>query len=40
MIKNLYEGNVLGKIPDRHFNRMMKEYDDEQQELEAKVAEL
>lgn len=40
LIKNLYEGNVLGKIPDRHFNRMMKEYDDEQQELEAKVAEL
>lgn len=40
LIKNLYEGNVLGKIPDRHFNRMMKEYDDEQQELEEKVSEL
>ena len=40
LIKNLYEGNVLGKIPDRHFNRMMKEYDDEQQELEEKVSEM
>ena len=40
LIKNLYEGNVSGKIPDRHFERMMKEYDAEQQELEAKVEEM
>lgn len=39
-IKKLYEGNVSGKIPDRQFEKLMANYDREQQELEAKVAEL
>ena len=39
-IKKLYEGNATGKIPDRQFEKLIVEYDSEQQTLEAKVAEL
>lgn len=40
LIKKLYEGNAMGKIPDRHFSRLLEEYDSELNELEARVAEL
>lgn len=36
-IKKLYEGNASGKIPDRQFEKLMAQYDTEQQELEASV---
>ena len=39
-IKKLYEGNASGKIPDRQFEKLMVQYDTEQQELEARVAEI
>lgn len=39
-IKKLYEGNASGKIPDRQFEKLMVQYDTEQQELEAKIAEI
>lgn len=39
LVKKLYEGNATGKIPDRHFNRLLAEYDEEQAELEASIAE-
>ena len=40
LIKKLYEGNASGKIPDKHFERMLAEYDEEQTSLEEKIAEL
>ncbi|MDR0325125.1 MAG: recombinase family protein [Oscillospiraceae bacterium] len=40
LIRKLYEGNAEGKIPDKHFGRMLAEYDEEQTVLEAKIAEL
>ena len=40
LIKKLYEGNATGKIPDKHFNRLLKEYDTEQNALEQEAAEL
>ena len=40
LIKKLYEGNATGKIPDKHFSRLLAEYDEEQTELEAAIAEL
>lgn len=40
LIRKLYEGNVTGKIPDKHFERMLAEYDREQTELETEMAEL
>lgn len=27
LIKKLYEGNATGKIPDKHINRLLVEYD-------------
>jgi len=39
LVKKLYEGNATGKIPDRHFTRLLAEYDEEQAELEASLAE-
>ena len=39
-IRKLYEGNATGKIPDRQFERLMVDYDREQQQLEARIAEL
>ena len=38
--KKLYEGNATGKIPDKHFNRLLVEYDTEQSELELEAAGL
>ena len=40
LIRKLYEGNATGKIPDKHFNRLMVEYDTEQNALEQESAEL
>lgn len=39
-IKRLYEGNASGKIPDRQFEKLMAQYDSEQQELEKRVKEI
>lgn len=39
-IKRLYEGNASGKIPDRQFEKLMAQYDSEQQELEEQVKEI
>ena len=40
LIKKLYEGNASGKIPDKHFNRLLVEYDSEQSALEQEAAGL
>ena len=40
LIKKLYEGNATGRIPDKHFDRMLAEYDAEQSSLEQEVSEL
>lgn len=37
LIKKLYEDNASGKIPDKHFSRMLSEYDREQSNLEQEV---
>ena len=39
-IKRLYEGKASGKIPDRQFEKLMAQYDSEQQELEERVKEI
>lgn len=39
-IKRLYEGNASGKIPDRQFEKLMAQYDSEQQELEEREKEI
>jgi DNA invertase Pin-like site-specific DNA recombinase len=40
LVKKLYEANATGKINDRHFDRMMAEYDEEQAGLEAAMTDL
>lgn len=40
LIKRLYEGNATGKIPDKHFDRLLVEYDAEQSALEKEAEEL
>lgn len=40
LIKKLYEGNATGRIPDKHFDRMLADYDREQSGLEQAVSEL
>lgn len=40
LIKKLYNRNATGKIPDKHFNRLLVEYDTGQSALEQEVAEL
>jgi len=40
LIKKLYERNATGKIPDKHFNRLLVEYDTEQSALEQEDAGL
>lgn len=40
LIKKLYEGNATGKIPDRHFARLLADYDSELSTLEARTEEL
>ena len=39
LVKKLYEGNATGKIPDKHFTRLLAEYDEEQTGLETPIAE-
>ena len=39
LVKKLYEGNATGKIPDKHFTRLLAEYDGEQTALEASMTE-
>ena len=40
LIKKLYEGNATGKIPDKHFSRLLADYDSELSNLEARTEEL
>ncbi len=40
LIKGLYENYTMGRLPERQFNRLMKEYDTEQEGLEQRIAEL
>ncbi len=37
--KRAGEGNATGKIPDRHFTRLLAEYDEEQAGLETSITE-
>ncbi len=38
LVKKLYEANATGKLPDKHFSRLLAEYDEEQTGLEAAIA--
>ena len=40
LVKKLYEANATGKLNDRHFERLMSEYDSEQAALEVTMSEL
>jgi len=40
LVKKLYESNVSGKLSDRHFNRLLVEYDIEQTELDTSINEM
>ena len=40
LIKKLYEGNATGKIPDKHFERLLSEYDSEQTALKTEIEDL
>ena len=40
LVKKLYESNATGKLSDRHFERLMAEYDEEQKTLETTIKEL
>lgn len=40
LIKKLYEGNATGKIPDKHFERLLADYDSEQTALETEMEDL
>jgi len=40
LVKNLYESNATGKLPDKHFHRLLTEYDEEQSALEVTISEL
>ena len=40
LVKKLYEANAIGKLNDRHFERLMAEYNDEQSALEITMREL
>ena len=39
LVKKLYEANATGKLPDKHFSRLLAEYDEEQAALEASMTE-
>lgn len=39
LVKKLYEANATGKLPDKHFTRLLAEYDEEQAALEASMKE-
>ena len=40
LIRSLYESSVMGKIPERQFQRLMAQYDEEQTGCEIRMAEL
>ena len=40
LIKKLYESFATGKIPEKHFDKLLADYDAEQTELESKIDEL
>ena len=40
LVKKLYESFVTGKIPEKHFDRLLSGYDNEQTTLEAEMQEL
>lgn len=40
LIQGLYESNILGKLPDRQYQRLMSQYDSEQATLEQRRTEL
>ena len=40
LINKLYESNASSKLPDKHFERLLAEYDSEQTELEKTLAGL
>ena len=40
LIRGLYEANVSGKLPDRQYQRLMNQYDEEQYGLEKRIEEL
>lgn len=40
LIRGLYENHMLGNLPDRQYQRMMAQYDNEQIELENRLVEL
>ena len=40
LVKHLYEQNVSGKLSDRHYERLLAEYDNEQSAPENEIAEL
>ena len=39
LVKKLYEANATGKLPDKHFSRLLTEYDEEQATLETSMTE-
>ena len=39
LVKKLYEANATGKLPDKHFTRLLAEYDEEQAALETSMTE-
>lgn len=40
LIKKLYESFATGKIPEKHFEKLLESYDEEQTTLETKIPEL
>ena len=40
LIKKLYESFATGKIPEKHFEKLLTGYDNEQSELEIKISEI
>ena len=40
LIKRLYEGNAVGRIPDKQFNKIMPEYVAEQAQIDERISEL
>ena len=40
LIKGLYESHMSGKLPERQLQRLMEQYDTEQEQLEVKIAEI
>lgn len=40
LIQGLYESQIKGTLPERQYQRLMKQYDGEQSDLEKRIAEL